>query len=223
MHSPTLRSCFLTASAGAMVAAALGLVLVYGCQRSPTVLDNSNLVVQPGVGISNLCGLGMTFAQIRKTTGDATTHGIHYDGFWRRRRGSWGHGPSVLIPSLAAITDVGEDQPISSISFHLRPYRAPLIPGLEIEKPFRGKLGSSLSFKDSPTAKLEIEKIFGPVSQVASNGAEALAFRQKGERFGRQRRDSVEELWYPDKGIAFVFETNVLTSFRVYKPIGTNR
>lgn len=207
----------LMASPRTLMVVLVGCGLLSGCQKSPTILDNSNLVVQPGRGISNLCEVGMTFSQIKRATSDASSHGVYDDSFSWRRLESSGRGRFVLVPSLAAIAPIGENQPTAFIEFYVSPYRAPLIPGLEVREPFRGKLGSSLSFKDRPVSKMAVENVFGSIGQVATNTAEALEFRKKGERFIQKRSDAVEEAWYPDKGITFVFESNVVTSFRVFR------
>jgi hypothetical protein len=98
-----------------------------------------------------------------------------------------------------------------------------MIPGLEIREPYRGKLAGDLSFKDRAVGKQEIERAFGSVNQAATNAAEALRFRKKGSRFTRGLGDAVEELWYPDKGVAFVLRSNVVASFQVFRASGTNR
>ena len=201
----------------------VGCGLVAGCEKSRRVVDTSVLVVQPGVGISNVCEVGMTFSQIRRAAGDATTHGIYDDSVSWRRLESGGRGLFVLVPSLAAIAPIGENQPTALIEFYVRPYQASMIPGLEIREPFRGKLGDRLSFKNRPVSKPEVEGVFGSVGQVAANPAEALEFRKKGERFIQQRGNGVEELWYPDKGVAVVCTSNVVTSFQVFRARGTNR
>jgi hypothetical protein len=205
----------------------IAIVVVCGfllaCQKSPTVSDNSSLVVEPGWGISNLCEVGMTFAQLKKATGDATTRGSHYEPFWKRRLETWGRGDFVLVPSLAAIAVIGENQPAAFITFCVQPYEAKLIPGLEVRRPFQGSLGDKLSFKDRTISRVEVERAFGTVSSVATNGAQALAFRVKGDRFVEQLRDAVEEVWYPDHGVAFQFTSNVVTSFTVYTATATNR
>ncbi len=206
-----------------LIAVLVGCGLVLGCQKPPKVLDNSALVVQPGRGISNLCEVGMTFSQIKSATGGATTHGIYDDTFSWRRLESWGRGRFVLVPSLGAIAVIGENQPTAFIEFYVRPYRAPMIPGLDVREPFRGKLGSSLSFKDHSVSKMDVESVFGSGSQVVTTAAAALDFRKKGERFTHQRGAAIEELWYPDKGVAFVLTSNVVTSFQIYTAIGTNR
>src|SRR5688572_13808898 len=94
-----------------IIAVVLVCGLVLACRKPPKVFDNSNLVVQPGLGISNVCQIGMTFAQIKRATGDATTHGRHYDSFWKRPLGSWGRGDFVLVRSLGAIAAIGADEP----------------------------------------------------------------------------------------------------------------
>ena len=197
--------------------------LVLGCQKSPTAIDNSALVVQPGLGISNFCEVGMTLSQIRRANGKTTTHGIYDDSLSWRRLESWGRGRFVLVPSLAAIAPIGENQPVPLIEFYVQPYRAPMIPGLEVREPFRGKLAGDLSFKDRAVGKQEIERAFGSVNQVATNAAEALEFRKKGSRFTHRISDGVEELWYPDKGVAFLLRSNVVASFQVYRASRTNR
>ena len=204
-------------------APAFFLICTSGCQKAPAITDNSAIDVQPGYGISNVCEIGMTFSQIKKANGDATAHGI-YDGTfsWKRLESS-GRGRFMLVPSLGAIAAIGNDEPLSLVEFYVWPHKDRSISALEVHTPFRGKLGNKLSFKDGTVSKMDVETIYGNVIQVATNAATALAFRRKGEPFIHDRGNSVEEIWYPSKGVAFGFVTNVVKSFWIYKPIETNR
>ncbi len=232
MHKPTLRRWLqaigntqssFAAIGRAVLALALGLVFMLGCQKSPTIADNSAIVVQPGVGIANVCEIGMDFSQIRMATGDATTQGIYDGSLSWRRLASHGRGRFMLVPSLGAIAAIGIDESISLVEFYVRPHKEKIVSGLEVSTPFRGSLGKLLSFKDSVVSNRQVETIFGSVTQVATNAAEALVFRRNSQAFVHRRGDGVEEIWYPTRGVAFVFETNVVTSFQIYKPTGTNR
>lgn len=163
----------------------------------------------------------MTFSQIEELTGDATVHGIYdHKGFWRRLKNR-GRGRVVVIHSLGAIAPLNEDTPISSITFYVRPYRAPMSPVLDVRIPFQGKLGNKLIFKDSDISKTDVERVFGDISEVAKDPAEGVQFRVKGQPFRYQRSESVEEIWYPEQGISFVLMSNVVTSFQILKARGS--
>jgi hypothetical protein len=216
--TPVLRSAL--ACLRAMVAVMPGLLLLFGCQKAPRITDNSVIVVQPGLGVSNICEIGMSFSQIQRATGDATKHGI-YDGSWSwKRLSSLGRGEFVLVPSLGAVAATGSDEPVSLVEFYVQPHKEKLIPALEVSKPFRGSLGTSISFKDAAISNQQVETIFGTTSRVATNAAEALAFRRSSQSFVHRRGERIEELWYPSAGMAFVLKSNVVTSFQIFKPTG---
>lgn len=196
--------------------------LMVGCRKAPTILDNSVIVVQPGVGISNLCELGMTFSQIKKRIGGASTHGYYDNTFSWRRFTDGRRGRFALIPSLGAVAPLGNGEPVAYVTFFLRPYRDSQFPGLNVLEPFQGKLNNGLSFKDRTVSKVEVEKLFGNVSKVATNAAEGTQLRLKGQRFSYLRGDNSEDLWYPEQGISFNLASNVVTSFQVFKARGTN-
>jgi len=83
------------------------------------ITDNSKLVVQPGLGITNLCALDMTYSQIQPPpemrSGDP--------GLWALKRVNPSRGGEhpVLIRSLAAQTFINGTQPISRIYFQATP------------------------------------------------------------------------------------------------------
>ncbi len=216
--TPALRSALPCLRA--MLAVVPGLFLFFGCQKAPTITDNSVIVVQPGLGVSNICELGMSFSQIQKATGDATKHGI-YDGSWSwKRLSSPGRGEFVLVPSLGAIAATGNDEPVSLVEFYVQPHKEKLILSLEVSKPFRGSVGARISFKDAAVSNQQVEAIFGITSRVVTNAAEALVFRRKRQAFVHGRGNGVEELWYPTEGVSFVLKSNVVTSFQIFKPTG---
>jgi hypothetical protein len=192
--------------------------LVVGCHPSLEPVDTSDLVVQPGRGITNLCELGMSFSEIKQAAGGATTHGIYDDSLSWRRLESWGRGRFACFPSLGAVAPIEDDQPIAMIEFYVQRYRALMVPGLEVRNPFRGSLGESISFKDGSVDRFAIEGAFGTSSLISTNAAEALQFRKQGQDFVLQRGGGEEEVWYPKKGVAFVLVSNLVMSFQVFKP-----
>lgn len=229
MHGPAIRfeiglggrggNC-CRRSGWPVIGAILLAGLASGCRESPVFTDSAVVFVSPGRGATNLCEVGMKYSEVRKATRDATRHGL--------RNGSWTQvlnhqrGTFALVPSLGAIASIGEDQPISIIEFYVRPFREQLIPGLEIRHPFRGKLGG-LSFGDGPVEKAQVEAIYGRATHTITNAGDSLDFRRNGEAFLLRPPNGIEEQWYPAMGVAFTFETNVVRSFQVFRPAGTNQ
>jgi hypothetical protein len=125
----------------------------------------------------------MTFADVKRANSDTSKHGT-YDGTlsWERLQ-NLGRGRFLLIPSLGVIAPIGRDEPLGIIEFYVCPYRSQMIPGLEVQHPFRGKLGETIAFKDAVVSRLQIETLFGNPANVASNAAEALNLRRKGDSF----------------------------------------
>ncbi len=198
-----LRSTLVTAMAA----------FLSGCKPSPTISDNAPLVVQSGRGVINLCEIGMTFPQVRAATGDASIHRIH-DSMWPRNQ--WRHGRVVCIPSLGAYSFLSSNGPLSEIGFKVRP--GLVMPGVSIGAPFRGKLGDKLSFSGGPVSKMDLEKQFGVIVRATTNITETLELRQRPEPFRWIGNDGKEVLMYPEVGVAFELESNVVTSFQVFRP-----
>src|SRR5947208_17069805 len=111
----------------------LASILFSGCSDRPVITDNSTLVVQPGLGISNVLTLGMTYEQIRKATGDAKlvhTRRLSLERLFLDR----GEDRVIKIQSLGAITAFPGTSSIASMTFYVATND-------ENEIPFSGKLG----------------------------------------------------------------------------------
>jgi hypothetical protein len=160
----------------------------------------------------------MTFSQIQKANRDATTHGWN-DGSWslKRWKDRWTTGRFALIPSLAAVTYLGTNQPVSSIDFFVWPHFGEPIAGLAVRNPFRGKVTDKLSFKDGPVTKLAVEAVFGKITRIATNGNEASSLELQGIPFLRERADGDVELCYSSQGVSFTIKTNAVVAFTVFK------
>ena len=186
-----------------------------GCSSSPTVSDNSKLVVHLGRGLPSLCETGMSLSQIGRATHDVTTCAAQ-DGWipW----GRWRSGRFAIIPSLGAVAFLGKDEPVSHIEFHVRPYRSTTIPALVISRPFMGTVEGGPSFAQGAVPKEDVERCFGKLPELADKESSA-AFRWMSQQpFAWKRQDGVEEFMYFDKGVTFVIQSNTVTSFRVYAP-----
>jgi hypothetical protein len=194
--------------------------VLLGCGRTPTFKDSADLVVQPGVGISNICQLGMTFTELKRQARGASTHGFFDEEFSWDWVQALGKGRLALFPSLGAIAPVQGKQPIWFIEFHVRQYRHPMIAALRIEAPFRGKVGPNLTFAEGEVSKAQVEQVFGPVSAVLTNSAEALDYRKQGKSFVEPLNDAEVKVWYPKKGISFIVRSNVVILFHIYQPTG---
>jgi len=135
-------------SARAFIQLLLASILFSGCSDRPVIADNSTVVVQPGVGISNVLTFGMTAEQIFKATGDARLR--HIRAFtWRRLLPGYKDDRYIQIPSLGAITGFPGTNGISSIDFFVAKNE-----GSNFS--FRGKLGDKLSFKDGHVTREQI-------------------------------------------------------------------
>jgi hypothetical protein len=184
-----------------------------GCNRPGVGRDNSQMVVTPGLGISNLCEIGMNFTQIQAASPDARTYGL---GGRIGSQNSWSDGRFALIPSLGAITFLGTNEPVGIIEFYVRPDRGGIITGLEVREPFRGRIGSVLDLRDHRVSGQDVATAFGSVAHIATNAQASIELLKRGECFRLSRTASVEEIWYPQAGIAFVLESNVVHSCKVF-------
>ena len=223
MHRNALKNgpedhCWIAGRVASFAGSVVGLAVLVNCSPSPTIADNSSIVVQPDCGVTNVCELGMTYEQVRRATGDATIHSLSKDA---RSWNPWGHGQIVLIPSLGAVSYLGANGPLSEISFKVRP--VVVAPQLQIQQPFRGKLAQVLSFDGGPVGRTEVEARFGGTDRTATNITEVIELRKHPQAFDWKGSDGRGFLWYPTRGVAFEFESNILTSFQIYKAIGTNR
>jgi hypothetical protein len=143
-------------------------VLISGCGKSagpsPAITDTSKLVVQPGRGIPKVCEIGMSFNDVRKVTGDASKHGIYdRDRFSLRRLTQ---EKFVLVPSLGVIGVPERKGSLPLLTFYVQPYDSSItIPGLKVTNPFRGSIGTNLSFSSNTVSRKDVEMNFGVVIQ----------------------------------------------------------
>jgi len=193
----------------------LAAALVGGCQEQPVatpVSDSSQVIVIPGLGISNRYEVGMTFSKIKNSFPDAIA-----------RRSAWGkYSTAMLVPSLGAGSFLGEDKPVSHINFHIETYKAEMYPDLEIRTPFRGRLGDEFNFGEKIVSGQDVEAVYGPVLKRVLAGGEGLKFLQQADPFSRSNRVNEETWYYPARGLAFDIKSNRVTSFQVFKPTATN-
>ena len=207
LHSTLRHHAFAT------FLAVLSLVCISGCSDSSgsrvVVSDSTNVVVEPGRGVSNVCEVGMTYEQIKRATDDASMHGS---------AGS----QCVLVPGLGAIANLDNRARVESVLFFVRPYdSSSTAPGLVITRPFCGSLGDRLSF-GGPIRKNQIEAAFGEIRQGITNSEATISYVsvdtiKKGEPLF-VRHGEKEELYYPQHGLRFVLEGDAVVSFGVSRP-----
>jgi len=193
---------------------------VAGCTPHPTIKDNSKLWVEPGVGISNVCELGMTVKEVRTATSDLQTYGINdREWFWKQ----FGASRFALMQSLGAIAPVEPDRKIRVITFYVVPYDSDIsVPGLIITNPFRGKVGDKLSFNGGPVSRSQVESGFGAVEKTVTNLSDGVELAKRGTPFLFRSTSGNEKIYYRHKGIDFEIVSNCVTSFSIYGASGTN-
>src|ERR1043166_8214062 len=150
------------------ILAMLCLAVASGCGKSTgtgaRVSDSSTLVVQPGCGIPKVCEVGMSFAELQEATDDASTHGLYDRDRWSLKK--FTHERFVLVPSLGVIGVPERKGALPLLTFYVQPYDSSITsPGLAVTNPFRGRLGSQLSFSNRIVSRKEVETAFGPVTQ----------------------------------------------------------
>jgi hypothetical protein len=188
-----------------------------GCGKSTAtgarISDSSTLVAQPGRGIPKVCEVGMSFADLQKATGDASTHGLYDRDRWSLKKLT--HERFVLVPSLGVIGVPERKGALPLLTFYVQPYDSSItIRGLTVTNPFRGRLGSQLSFSNHIVSRKEVETAFGPVTQDLTNYADFSSLPDKTQPFSFRG----EQLIYGRLGLDFYLKTNVVTGFSVYKP-----
>jgi hypothetical protein len=200
--------------------ATLILAGLYGCGKSagptPRIADRSKIVVQPGRGVPKVCEVGMSFAEIRKATGEASTHGLYDRDRINLKR--FTHGRFVLVPSLGVIGIPEQKGVIPLLTFYVQPHDSSItMPGLVVTRPFRGSIAGGLSFSNHVVNRKEIETAFGVVTQGLTSSTQSLDSLDKTRPFFN-RRGSHETLYYHHLGLSFDLENDTVTSFSVSKP-----
>jgi hypothetical protein len=169
--------------------------------------------VFPGVGIPNVCQLGMTAEEVCKTNKGAVS--ICLTGQ------EWRSECSLVVPSTAAIGHIpsgNPTEPIETITFYTQPYKHGVIAGVEINVPFRGKINQGPSFGQGSVRRRDIENCFGVINNHATNLVAISALSQTRQPFWWSSPWGTDELWYPDKGISFSLRSNVVISLEVFRP-----
>ena len=81
-------------------------------------------------------------------------------------------------------------------------------------RPFRGRLGSQLSFSNRIVGRKEVEAIFGSVTQNVTNYEDFSRLPEKTRPFSFRS----QQLIYNRLGLDFYLKSNTVTGFSVYKP-----
>jgi len=172
------------------------------------------IVVEPGRGVPKVCEVGMNFAAIRKATGEASTHGLYDRDLWSLKRLT--QQRFVLVPSLGAIGVPEQKGGVPLLTFYVHQYDSSITsPGLVVTRPFRGGLGSQLSFSNHVVSRKEVEAAYGPVRQDVTNYAQVLPLADKSQPFSFRG----EKLHYPRLGLSFDLQNDAVISFSVWKPM----
>ncbi|HWN94186.1 MAG TPA: hypothetical protein VNT99_04070 [Methylomirabilota bacterium] len=214
-----MQTQLLGCNAVAAVVVTLSLVVGSGCGKSAgsisRITDSSKIVVEPGRGVPKVCELGMTFREIKRATGEATTHGL-YDRSWSLKRLT--QERYLLVPTLGVIGIPGEKGGWELLTFHVQPYDSSISsPGLVVNSPFRGSVANRLSFNNRSVSRKEVEAAFGTVTQGSTNSSQSLKHIDKTQPFFI-RSENVETFYYTQLGLRFRLESDVVTSFGVWKP-----
>jgi hypothetical protein len=206
------RSCVF-----AVVLAISIFICICACSNSSrtrsVITESSDVIVEPGRGVTNVCEVGMNFAQIKRATQDATLHTLRHRSDSR----------CVLVPGLGATANLDDNGNVQLILFHPVPFDSSgTAPGLLVTNPFRGRLGAQLSFKNGRIGRNQIESAFGGIQQNLTNSPMTITrisvdSIKKGEPVSF-RCGNKEEIGYPRLGLGFVLEGDVVTSFGVSKP-----
>ena len=196
----------------------LCIVVASGCSKSTPIriTDSSTIVVEPGRGVPKVCEVGMSFSEIKEAIGDGSTHGLHDRDRWSLKR--LNQERFVVFPSLGVIGVPESKGGLPLLTFYVQPYDSSISsPGLSVTRPFRGRLGSHLSFSNHVVSRREVEIAFGVVTQGLTNSSQSLDHLDKAQPFF-SRRGNEEDLYYHHLGLRFSLKDNAVTSFSVCKP-----
>ena len=162
-------------------------------------------MVEPGRGVPEVCEIGMSFAEIKRATGEASIHMLK----WRDT------SRFVLVPSLGVIGIHEQKDGVRLLTFYVQSYdSSTTAPGLAITNPFRGSLSTNLSFRNGTVSRKEVEAAFGLVMQGITNGADFSNLPDKTKPFSVRG----ETLHYPCLGLSFDLKNDNVESVTVRKP-----
>ena len=193
----------------------LALIAFSGCSDRPVITDNSTVVVQPGLGISNVCAVGMTYEQIRKATGDAA---LVEQGPWSfKRLIPWRRKDRfVFVPSLCARIPFASGRINYWITFQVTTNDWNQIP-------FRGRIGEKLSFKDGPVSRAQVEAALGPIKTNFTSANPFPNIYLAREPFAIERGQGLVNLFYTRLGLYITLSNNVVTEFSTMTVFPSNQ
>jgi hypothetical protein len=155
----------------------------------------------------------MSFAAIKRATGEASTHGLYDRDRWSLKRLT--QERFILVPSLGAIGVPEQKGGVPLLTFYVQQYDSSITsPGLVVTRPFRGSLGSQLSFSNHVVSRKQVEAALGPVTQDVTNYAQVLPLADRSQPFSFRG----EKLHYPRLGLSFALKNDAVISFSVWKP-----
>jgi len=83
-----------------------------------------------------------------------------------------------------------------------------------------GSVEGGLAFSHGPVTKEDVEKCFGKLPELTNKESSATSHWMSQQPFAWKGQNGVEEFMYFDRGITFVIQSNIVTSFKVYTPRG---
>lgn len=204
----------------------LAFILMIGCDGFPHSLTTSEMIITPGVGVSNFVSLNMTLSEMSRKTGELLIHENKEpnpaDGSFRQ----YVRAPSVGIeweqktqdqrPYLISFC-VASDA-INRVFFDVTKHG---------KSRFCGRMAEGLSFAtDGGVSRKRLVECFGPPLHDFSKtviGKEDRDLMTKwvrcGESYSMQDAKAKSEyLMYPDKGVSFVLSSNVVILVNVFRP-----
>ena len=174
--------------------------------------DSSDMLIVPGLGISNVVAVGMTPAEMNSHMTDLQ-YQVRPSRWIPSRKPKW---QTAVIPSLGIVWGgpyAGMHTPYYGfINFHVV---ADTNMGL---RPFRGALSSGIDFSTTNTiTPSEVINCYGDPSNTVPFDSNALAMLAKGQSIRTLFPETMTELlYYPADGIMFDFRKGILIRVAVY-------
>lgn len=176
-----------------------------GCSKNTRTA--SDLAIQPGLGIRNVCELGWNERQLRIAGNQLQIYRIEGDG--------WSSERSIVITDLGIVGHVPSgklEDPVELYTFHMIKGN---VHGILYDA-FRGRIGNGLSVDACPMSSEALQAQFGTITNNAENARAILPFAQVAEPYRWVTPWGIEQLAYPNLGITFNVRSNVVESVEVY-------
>lgn len=177
-------------------------LVLFGCARKTHLHE---FLVKPGIGIENLCQVGMELSDVDN---------LHYITGPADKAIST-KSEFGIVSTMGAVIYIENHKPIKLIEFHVQPYSNIFIPSFTLTNYFKGKVEPGLLFKGDPVPITEVYRCFGFVEP--DTNFSFSPYRHTKGSFAIKKNNEYEEIWYMDKGIAFVLSSNVVRSFKIFK------